>query len=117
MTLQNNIVDAEEYHQRAMDIAERAFAGKLRRSDEVEPLFHEAFELERQAAQLLSNDLEFEPSRSVLHRSAASLALQCGEIHAAEQLIYTALAGNPPEEIADELRDLLAEDLEKLRRV
>ena len=117
MTLQNNIVDAEEYHQRAMNVAERAFTKKLRRGGEVEPLFQEAFELERHAAQLISAELEFEPSRSVLHRSAAALALQCGEIRAAEQLICTALAGNPPEEIADELRDLLAEVLEKLRRV
>jgi phage shock protein A len=115
MTLQSKIADAEEYHQQAMDIAERAFAGKSHRSGEVEPLFHEAFELERRAALLISDDLDFEPSRSVLHRSAAALALQCGEIRAAEQLIRTALAGNSPEEIADELRDLLAEVLDKIR--
>jgi hypothetical protein len=115
MTLPNNIVDAEEYHQRSMDIAERAFTGKLRRSGEVEPLFHEAFELERRVAQLISDDLEFEPSHSVLHRSAASLALQCGEIRAAEQLNCAALAGNLPQETTDELRNLLAEVLEKLR--
>jgi hypothetical protein len=49
-----------------------------------------------------------EPTRSVLHRSAATLALDCGEYREAERLVATALAGNPPEPIANELRDVLA---------
>ena len=49
---------------------------------------------------------ESEPTRSVLHRSAASLAFRCGEYREAERLIARALLGNPPEEIADELRRL-----------
>jgi hypothetical protein len=67
----------------------------------------DAFEHEREAAALLSSSLGLEPTRSVLHRSAASLALECGETRAAERLIGAALYGNPPDEIADELRDLL----------
>ena len=51
--------------------------------------------------------MEFEPTRSVLHRSAASLALECDETREAERLIGRALSGNPPDEIAEELRDLL----------
>jgi hypothetical protein len=38
---------------------------------------------------------------------AASLALECGALREAERLIAVALSGNPPEEIAEELRDLL----------
>ena len=45
--------------------------------------------------------------RSVLHRSAASLALECGALREAERLIAAALSGDPPDEIAEELRDLL----------
>ena len=60
--------------------------------------------------------LEFEPTRSVLHRSAASLALECDEIREAERLIGRALSGNPPDEIAEELRDLL-EDVYFLRHL
>ncbi len=70
-------------------------------------LTRKAFELERDAAHGTKEQLDLEPTRSVLHRSAASLALECGELREAERLIAGALAGNPPEEIADELRDLL----------
>ena len=41
------------------------------------------------------------------YRSAASLALQCQQFREAERLIATALSGNPPVEIAEELRELL----------
>ncbi|MCL4203791.1 MAG: hypothetical protein KJ000_14920 [Pirellulaceae bacterium] len=45
--------------------------------------------------------------RSVLHRSAASLALNCEEYRLAEKLLAVGLAGDPPPEIAEEMRDLL----------
>jgi len=48
-----------------------------------------------------------EPTRSVLHRSAATLALECGALCDPERLIAVALSGDPPAEIAEELRDLL----------
>jgi hypothetical protein len=67
----------------------------------------QAFDRERQAADLAAADLAKEPTRSVLHRSAASLALECGELREAERLIAAALSGDPPDEIAEELRDLL----------
>jgi hypothetical protein len=59
------------------------------------------------AANLVADQLDFEPTRSVLHRSAASLAVECFQLREAEQLIGRALAGNPPPDIVDELRDLL----------
>jgi hypothetical protein len=61
-------------------------------------------------------DLSAEPTRSVLHRSAAALAVECGEAREAERLIAVALAGNPPEEIAEELRDLWQELRPNLRK-
>ena len=48
-----------------------------------------------------------EPGLSILYRSAASLAIQCGRYREAEQLIAKALSGNPTNEIARELRELL----------
>ncbi len=78
--------------------------GDLQRAGE---LFRQAFEYERKAAELAADDFAAEPTRSVLHRSAASLAIDCGEFREAERLIAVALSGNPPDEIADELRDLL----------
>jgi hypothetical protein len=60
-----------------------------------------------EAAEQLRGDFDAEPSRSVLYRSAASLAMECGETREAEKLISIALIGNPPYEIAEELRNLL----------
>jgi hypothetical protein len=74
-----------------------------------------AFEQERSTANLVADKLDFEPTRSplaqaelsMLHRSAASLAVECCQLREAERLIGRALAGNPPPDIADKLRDLL----------
>jgi hypothetical protein len=44
-----------------------------------------------------------------LCRSAATLAIDCGEIHSGEHLIAIALSGNPPTEIAEELKDLFVQ--------
>jgi hypothetical protein len=69
-------------------------------------LFRQAYNNEREAAELVAKETNLEPTRSVLLRSAASLALECGEHREAEKLIAVALAGYPPDEIAEELRDL-----------
>ncbi len=97
----------QELHQQAMDLAEVAFTAKLRGDlEQMSILSRQAFEKEAQAAKLIATNLNAEPTRSVLHRSAASLAIDCGELQAAEKLIATALTGNPPQEIAEELKDL-----------
>jgi len=94
-------------HREAMDLAELAQVAKLR--GEIEQSNHlrrQAFTKESSAAALIANHWESEPTRSVLHRSAASLAIECGEFEIANRLIATALSGNPPVEIAEELQDL-----------
>jgi len=91
-----------------MELVDQAFLARLRGdTGRANDLVREAFDKERNAAVLVANDLKLEPTRSVLHRSAASLAMECGEIREAERLIGLALSGNPPDEIAGELRDLL----------
>jgi len=95
-------------HNEAMGLAEEASLEKLKGNLSLsEELIKKAFEKERDAANSLLSNIDLEPTRSVLFRSAASLAIECKEIRAAEKLIATALSGNPPEEIASELRDLL----------
>lgn len=94
-------------HQQAMDLAEAAAVARLRGAiEQAAQLTRQAFEQEAQAANLIASVLDAEPTRSVLHRSAASLAIECGELRTAERLIATALSGNPPPEIAEELKDL-----------
>jgi hypothetical protein len=101
----NQIKDLHREAMRLVDEAESA-----RRSGNVEVARErlcQAFDHERQAADLAAADLAEEPTRSVLHRSAASLALECGALREAERLIAAALSRDPPDEIAEELRDLL----------
>ncbi len=65
--------------------------------------FIQIFELEFDAAQQATT----ESSRSVLLRSAASLSLHAENYRQAERVAAMGLIGNPPLEIADELRDIL----------
>src|SRR5437588_4956435 len=91
-----------DFHQHAMEMADRALDAR-RHGDEQEAraCYCEAFASERRAAELIAPDLTAEPTRAVLHRSAAALAAECGQAREAERLIAIALSGNPPEEIAE----------------
>ena len=95
-------------HREAMEFANLAFVAKAKGdAEKSQELFRKAFELERKAAEQLEGQIETEPSRSVLLRSAATLALDCGEYQEAERLAYLGLRGNPPSKIAAELREVL----------
>ncbi len=102
-----NVIDL---HKEAMEFAAQAMLmdlqGDTKRAYDVN---RQAFLKEKQAADLMSNSYEIEPTRSVLYRSAATLALKCGETTEAKSLIDLALAGNPPKEIVQELQDLLGQ--------
>ena len=94
-----------------MGCAERARLAGLAGNDvEASVLNRQAFELERNAAQLLLQSFDVEPTRSVLYRSAATLALECGEYVEARRLAHQGLAGNPPQEIFDEIHEILEEE-------
>jgi hypothetical protein len=56
---------------------------------------------------LLENALDYEPTRSVLYRSAATLARDCHDYGEAKRLIQKGLMGRPPDDIAEELKELL----------
>ena len=102
----------DELHNKAMALADEAYYARRKGTLEQLPtLYRQAFEYEKAAAMLLVNDYEAEPSRSVLFRSAASLLLNLPEISEAdyrdaEQMIAFGLSGQPPAEIADELREV-----------
>lgn len=100
--------EVKALHAEAMEIAEQAHLAKLRAEYELSrELSEKAFYLELRAATRVLGKHKLEPTRSVLARSAASLALDCGQYREAERIIAAALAGEPPVEIATELRDLL----------
>lgn len=104
--------DLERLHQEAMELVDQVVLARQRGDDEaIHALSRAAFAKERAAADWVAGQLDLEPTRSVLHRSAAMLAIECAELREAERLIGRALAGNPPDDIADELRDLLLEEV------
>ena len=94
-------------HSEAMDLAENA-AMALSRGEQAIALdyYQRALEKERLAANLAVDRQAPEPTRSILLKSAAHLATNCHQLRLAEQLISVALAGNPPDEIAEELRQM-----------
>jgi len=103
-----NMKQCEERHHQAMQMVDRAMHARRTGDDaSVQMALREAFLLEKEAAAFVVGQFDLEPTRSVLHRSAASLALQIGELREGERLLGAALAGFPPEEIAEELRDLM----------
>ena len=79
--------NVRDTHRAAMRCAEQAkLASRAGHDVEASNLIRQAFELEREAAQLLLQSFDVEPTRSVLYRSAATLALECGEFAEARRL-------------------------------
>ena len=101
-------MDIRELHEKAMKLASLADLQKIQGNKEsAVSLYEESYFLEYEAAMNAYNGKVGEPSVSVLLRSAASLAVSCKKFREAEKLISLALGGNPPSEIADELKNLL----------
>jgi len=93
-----------------MDLAERAMIDRGRgKTDSAKKHLKEALRREEKAARLAVQHCVPEPTRTILLKSAAHLAADAGEIRLAEQLIGLALAGDPPEELAEELRSAFEE--------
>ena len=105
-------IAVDELHNKAMELADKAFYAKRNKeSDLAQSKYLEAFIFESAAAQLLVNEYDKEPTRSVLYRSAASLLLNLPfpsdeHVRNAERMVAFGLSGNPPEEIAIELREI-----------
>ena len=98
-----------EHHDAAMDFAHFALLERARgNTEEAAALFEKALENELDAIQDMEERGSFaEPTYSVLHRSAGTLAMDCKNYRLAEQLAANGLARAEHPEIAQELRDLL----------
>jgi len=101
-------MDIRESHDKAMELAALADLQKAQgNKDGADSLYEESYSLEYDAAMSAHSHNVGEPSVSILLRSAASLAMSCKRLRDAEKLIALALSGEPPLEIAEELRNLL----------
>lgn len=107
--------EGESLHAEAMEHANEGFS-RRRRGDGADALaaFRQAWRLERAAAMTLI-DQTLEPSRSILYRSAASLALLCGEPEDAKKLAHLGLGGEPPLRIEETLEAILADAEQRAR--
>lgn len=95
---------AQELHRLAMTRTDEALAHqRAGRGAQARVHFTLAMTLERQAADRATQ----EPTRSVLYRSAATLARDAEQPDEMRRLVACGLAGAPSAEIADELRELL----------
>jgi Zn-dependent peptidase ImmA (M78 family) len=102
------VTSTRDLHYRAMALFETALLAR-RRGDEsrMQELLSEALQLETAAADSVAEDYSLEPTRSVLHRSAASLGLQSGNFDTAKRYAEAGLQGQPPAEIKEELTTLV----------
>lgn len=97
---------AEDSHRYAMDLAAQGFMAQMSATpNEAILLFEQALALELAAIRQLPEPLE--PTWSILHRSAGWMAYHCRRYDTAAELAGTALAGNPPADVAAELQHLL----------
>ena len=96
----------DELHDRAMEQVDIAIAARRQgRADDANDRFRQALQLEKQAIAEYVGPKGL--TWALLHRSAAFLALDCGEYRQAEKLAASALSGDPPAAVAEELRDAL----------
>lgn len=115
-------LNINEWHQKAMALADEAFFAKRENNlDLAQIQYIKAFECEQKAAMQLVNEYETEPTRSVLFRSAACLLLNLPfptfeHFRLAEKMVAYGLSGNPPEAIAEELREAWQELMEKFQQ-
>lgn len=72
----------------------------------------QAFEAERDAANLLRDRLDMEPTRSILYKGAAVIALQCGLNADAQEMARQGLAGKPTEDILEQLQSVLDKSMQ-----
>lgn len=100
---------AESAHRRAMELVDAAFLARRSGDGQKERKCNlQALQLERQAANAIAERYDLEPSRSVLYRSAATLAYRCNELREAERLAACGLSSeHAPIEIIQELRELM----------
>ena len=101
-------MDIRELHNEAMYKAELGDIQKYQGNSEYAiDLYAQAYELEKNAACIALEHHMGEPTISILLKSAASLAMRCSLNRDAEKLIGLALSGEPPRDIAEELRNML----------
>jgi hypothetical protein len=99
---------AQELHRQAMFLAQDAIVEReTGLQSKARELTKRAAEIEVEAARMLPRERRAEPTRSMLFRSAASLAFQLGDYTWAKQLVGEGLSGYPTPMVEDQLMGVL----------
>lgn len=94
-------------HNKAIEFADEALLAQKRGNDDVaQSFFQKAFILEKEAALALMPTKENQLFFSILYRSAATLALDCGNLWEASYLVETALSKIGDESLKEQLEVL-----------
>lgn len=94
-------------HDEAMKLSQLALVARETGDQErAVELAYQAYEFEAQAAALVPDEKASEPTRSILYRSAASLAYQSKQYSLAQQLVAKGLSGYPSPKVEQELKVL-----------
>jgi hypothetical protein len=105
------MLTVRELHDQAMALsmdADVLHQMKAADADRIAAMYADALTLERQAAERISIDPAHEPTRSILYRSAAWMAVKVGDTREAARLAREGLAGFPPASVEAELHDVLS---------
>jgi hypothetical protein len=98
----------DEQHQLAMALTEEAIIARaVVGPEKARPIFEEALKAELQAVDYAREENIGEPTFSLLHRSAASLAMNSGQYRIDGKIIGFCLSRDTPSGVLNELRDLL----------
>ena len=97
---------AGDWHNQAMELTDAALRERRQGKDAAAK---ESFEraLQQELAAIANLDESDNLARSIIHRSAGWLALDCGQPRLAEKLACAALAGDPDPAMAGQLREVL----------
>ena len=104
--------NVSDLHNKAMECVDHAVMERRRGNEKrATEFFEQALKFELNAIDALDDQNGL--SWSILHRSAGWLALDCDQPRLAKELANKALVGHPHPKIAEELRDLLKETINR----
>jgi hypothetical protein len=90
-----------------MTLAQEAIMARVRKNEnKAQMLYKQSFDLEREAAYIYAERFDKEPIRSILYRSAASLAIECHLYQEADLLIQQGQTSDTPIDVVEEFQEL-----------
>lgn len=106
-TFDQRLNRSELLHRKAMNYSDKGFMARKKGDTASANIFLEhALSFEADAASILPPQDTYEPSRSILYRSAASLAYDLKQYGRTQQLVYAGLEGHPTGEMVDDFNEL-----------